>query len=228
MDPIVEIARRHSLRVIEDCAQAHGATYKGQKAGNMSDAGCYSFYPTKNLGAFGDGGMVVTNDREVADRVRMLRNYGWEKRDHSTVKGFNSRLDEIQAAILLAKLPHLDAWNDRRRVIAEAYNTGLASTGIVCPVEAPDRYHVYHLYVVRVGDRDRFRAHLRSQGIDTGIHYPVPVHLQEAYPECRDMAPYLPVTNEFTEHIVSLPIYPELDDFEVTKVIEGCCQAVES
>ena len=226
MDPIIEIARRHNLRVIEDCAQAHGAKYKGRPAGSMSDAGCYSFYPSKNLGAFGDGGMVVTSDREIAERVRMLRSYGAQERDHSEIKGFNSRLDEMQAAILVAKLPYVDAWNLRRRAIAEVYASALAETGIICPVEAPERYHVYHLYVVRVEDRDRFRGHLRECGIDTGVHYPVPIHRQAAYSECREMAPYLPVTDKITSHIVSLPIYPELHDAEVDRVVEACRGAV--
>ena len=224
----MDIARRHDLRVIEDCAQAHGATYRGAVAGSMSDAGCYSFYPSKNLGAFGDGGMVVTNDRDMADRLRKLRNYGSGERYLHSSKGFNSRLDEMQAAILLAKLPHLDAWNDRRRAIAAAYDDGLASSGIVCPVEAPVRHHVYHLYVVQVDDRDRFQASMRSLGVETFIHYPVPIHRQEAYAECRDMARYWPVTEEITEHIVSLPIYPELDDSEVSHITQACREAAAS
>ena len=226
MAPILEVARLHNLRVIEDCAQAHGATYEGQKAGSMGDVGCFSFYPTKNLGAFGDAGMVVTNDQETAEHLRKLRNYGEQERYHHTVKGFNSRLDEMQAAILLAKLPYLDTWNDRRRAIATAYSAGLESTGILCPVEASDRRHVYHLYVVRVEDRDRFQARLRARGVGTSIHYPVPIHRQESYSECQAMSAFLPVTEEITPHIVSLPIYPELDDLEVSRVIEACRGAV--
>ena len=227
MDSITDIARRHDLRVIEDCAQAHGAKYKGGAAGSLSDMGCYSFYPSKNLGAFGDGGMVVTNDRDLADRVRKLRNYGSGERYLHSVKGFNSRLDELQAAILMAKLPHLDGWNERRRAIAAAYDDGLVSSGIVCPLEAPDRHHVYHLYVVRVDDRDRFQDGMRSLGVETFIHYPVPIHRQKAYAECRGMASYLPVTEEISEHVVSLPIYPELDDCEVSQVIRACCEVAE-
>ncbi len=226
MGPILEIARRLDLRVIEDCAQAHGAKYHGRRAGALGDAGCFSFYPSKNLGAFGDAGMVVTNDRVIAERVRTLRNYGERQRFHHSIKGFNSRLDEIQAAILLAKLPHLDAWNERRRAIAAAYGTGLASSGITCPVELPGRTHVYHLYVVRVADRDRFQAYLKAQGVETMVHYPIPIHRQEAYAECRDAAARLPYTEEVSPQIVSLPIYPELGDEEVSRVIAACRKAV--
>ena len=226
MGPILDIARRHDLRVIEDCAQAHGAKYHGQMAGSMSDAGCYSFYPSKNLGAFGDGGMVVTSDPDIADRVRKLRNYGSGERNYHDIKGYNSRLDELQAAIILAKLPYLDQWNDRRRTIAGAYTTGLASTGLVFPAEAPDRHHVYHLYVVRVQDRDRFRAHLSSRGIDTNVHYPVPIHRQPAYAECLEMAPHLTTADEMSSQIVSLPIYPELENGEVARVLEACREAM--
>ena len=227
MGPILDIARRHDLRVIEDCAQAHGAKYRGQMAGSMSDAGCYSFYPSKNLGAFGDGGMVVTSDPDIADRVRKLRNYGSGERNYHDIKGYNSRLDELQAAILLAKLPYLDQWNERRRAIAGAHTTpDWASTGLVCPEEGPDRHHVYHLYVVRVQDRDRFLAYLSSRGIDTNIHYPVPIHRQPAYAECLEMAPHLAIADQISSEIVSLPIYPELEDGEVARVLEACREAM--
>jgi dTDP-4-amino-4,6-dideoxygalactose transaminase len=226
MGPILEIARRHDLRVIEDCAQAHGAMYHGRRAGTLGDAGCFSYYPSKNLGAFGDAGMVVTNDRAIAERVRMLRNYGERQRNYHSVKGFNSRLDELQAAILLAKLPHLDAWNERRRAIAAAYGTGITSSGISCPGESPGRNHVYHLYVVRVAERDRFQARLRARGVETMVHYPVPIHRQESYAECAGAASHLPHTEEISAHIVSLPIYPELSDDEVSRVIAACHEAV--
>ncbi|MBI3781077.1 MAG: DegT/DnrJ/EryC1/StrS family aminotransferase [candidate division NC10 bacterium] len=222
MEPIVEIARRHSLRVIEDCAQAHGASYYGKKAGTMGDAGCFSFYPTKNLGAFGDAGMVVTNDEDIATRVRLLRNHGERQRYYHSIKGFSSRLDEMQAAILLAKLPHLDVWNERRRTIATAYTRGFECSDIVCPVEETGRYHVYHQYVVRVADRDRFRAYLKTYGIGTMIHYPVPIHRQEAYAEHKEAGVHLPRTEEISAQILSLPIYPELENEEVSRVIAAC------
>lgn len=226
MDPILEIAARHNLVVVEDCAQATGAKYKGRMAGTMGHAGAFSFYPSKNLGAFGDGGLVLTNDATIADRVVKLRNYGQEKRYYHSIKGFNSRLDELQAAILSAKLPYLDEWNDRRRQIANRYHQAFASLDIVCPVEAPDRLHVYHLYVIRVPQREQFQAFLAEKGIGTIIHYPVPVHLQASYSEYRDQATYLPITEQQKGDIISLPLYPELTDDEVNYVIEMVVQAM--
>jgi dTDP-4-amino-4,6-dideoxygalactose transaminase len=218
MDGILAVARRHGLRVVEDCAQAHGARCGGRMAGTMGDAGCYSFYPTKNLGALGDAGMVVTSDRGVAEAVRLGRNYGATSREACAVKGLNSRLDEIQAAILLEKLPWLDGWNERRRQIALVYSERLAGAGVLCPREAAARHHVYHLYVVRVKDREGFRARMAERGIGTLVHYPVPVHRLAAYRELAGYDADLPITNDAAAQVVSLPLYPELEDHEVEAV----------
>ena len=220
MDAILAIAKKHNLFVIEDCAQAHGAMYKGRKAGTMGDMGAFSFYPSKNLGALGDGGLVLTNDESLAQKVTKLRNYGQEKRYYHSIKGFNSRLDELQAAILTVKLPYLDSWNNRRREIANRYNAAFAPLGLTCPVEIGDRYHVYHLYVLRVPQRDRFQHLLATAGINTMIHYPVPVHLQESYQEYQNQSYYLSTTENLAHEIVSLPIYPELMDLEVDYIID--------
>jgi dTDP-4-amino-4,6-dideoxygalactose transaminase len=228
MDPILNLAATYGLKVVEDCAQATGAKYKGRMAGTMGHAGAFSFYPSKNLGAFGDGGLVLTNDAELADTVKKLRNYGQEKRYYHAIKGFNSRLDELQAAILSAKLPYLDQWNQRRRQIADRYHQALASTGIVCPLEAVDRDHVYHLYVIRVPEREAFQAALTAKSIGTIIHYPVPVHLQAAYSEYRQQGEFLPVTENLKDQIISLPLYPELTDAEVDTVINAVIEVVNN
>jgi dTDP-4-amino-4,6-dideoxygalactose transaminase len=228
MDPILEIAARHNLVVVEDCAQATGARYKGRMAGTMGHAGAFSFYPSKNLGAFGDGGLVLTNDEKIADTVTKLRNYGQEKRYYHAIKGFNSRLDELQAAILSAKLPYLDGWNERRRQIANRYHQAFTSLGIVCPMEAPDRVHVYHLYVIRVPQREQFQAFLAEKGVGTIIHYPVPVHRQASYSEYREQEAYLPVTEKQMNDIISLPLYPELTDSEVDYIINTVVEAMSA
>lgn len=227
MDAILDIARQYGLVVVEDCAQAHGSQYKGRMAGTMGDAGAFSFYPSKNLGAFGDGGLVLTNDENLAQTVVKLRNYGQEKRYHHSIKGFNSRLDELQAAILKAKLPYLDAWNQRRREIARRYQEAFSEVGICCPLEAGDRFHAYHLYVLRVPQRDRFQQLLEENAIATIIHYPIPVHLQESYSECRVQGKYLPLTEQLAGEIVSLPLYPELTDEEVDYIIKTVLEAYE-
>lgn len=220
MDSILDVARQYGLVVIEDCAQAHGSQYKGRMAGTMGDAGAFSFYPSKNLGAFGDGGLVLTNDEAIAQTVVKLRNYGQEKRYYHSIKGFNSRLDELQAAILNAKLPYLDAWNQRRREIARRYHQAFSSVGLCCPLEASDRFHNYHLYVLRVPQRDRFQQLLAENAIATLVHYPLPVHLQQAYTECRTQGQYLPLTEQLADEIVSLPLYPELTNEEVDYIIK--------
>ena len=219
MDPILTFAREYGLRVIEDCAQSHGARDAGRVAGTMGDAGCYSFYPTKNLGAVGDAGMVVTNDGAIAERVKWLRNYGQTDRAHHELKGDNGRLDELQAAVLSVKLGYLERWTARRRAIAQAYAAGLVETPIGCPTEAANRFHVYHLYVVRVSDRGAFQEALARQGIETLVHYPVPVHRQPAYSELLRDDHALEVTNRMASEIVSLPMYPELEDSEVEQII---------
>ena len=227
MNPILEIARKHGLAVVEDCAQAHGSQYKGRMAGTMGDAGAFSFYPSKNLGAFGDGGLVLTNDQTTAQTLVKLRNYGQEKRYYHSIKGFNSRLDELQAAILKAKLPYLDAWNLRRREIAMRYYEAFSAVGISCPLEAAERFHTYHLYVLRVPQRERFQKLLEEKAIATIIHYPIPVHLQESYAECRLQGKSLPLTEQLAGEIVSLPLYPELTDQEVDYVIKTVLDAYE-
>ncbi|MFN9869577.1 MAG: DegT/DnrJ/EryC1/StrS family aminotransferase, partial [Pseudanabaena sp.] len=219
MDAILAIASKYNLKVIEDCAQAHGALYKGQMAGTMGNAGAFSFYPSKNLGALGDGGLVTTNDEFLAKTVTKLRNYGQEKRYYHSIKGFNSRLDELQAAILSTKLPYLNSWNDRRRNIAKQYSEAFGSLGINYPVEASDRRHVYHLYVLRVNQRNRFQSILAEKGIGTMIHYPVPIHLQESYQEFSSQSHYLSVTEKIVNEIVSLPIYPEITEQEIEYII---------
>ena len=220
MNIICTIAAKHNLLVIEDCAQAHGASLNGQIAGSMGDAGCYSFYPSKNLGAFGDAGLIVCRDAGLAERMRSLRNYGQTQRYYHEFKGFNSRLDEIQAGILLAKLQHLDACNKRRREIATVYSESFRDLDqITTPKEKSGRYHVYHLYVVRVEKRHEFQDHLLRQGVATLIHYPIPIHRQPAYSECFSQAKYLPVTDAQAPELVTLPVYPELTDAQVEHVI---------
>lgn len=227
MEPILALARRFGLRVVEDCAQAHGATDRGRMAGVMGDAGCYSFYPTKNLGALGDSGLVVTGDPRIANEVRRLRHYGWSRQAGRTAYGGNSRLDELQAAVLLVKLPRLEAWNGRRRQIAAAYREGLAGTGVKCPVERPGASHAYHLYVVRVAERDRFRASLSEQGVETLIHYSSPIHRLEPYAVAPAEARELSVTEAISGEIVSLPLYPELTEGEIEAVIDAVRRATQ-
>jgi dTDP-4-amino-4,6-dideoxygalactose transaminase len=221
MDAILAIARKHNLFVIEDCAQAQGAMYKGRMAGTMGDMGAFSFYPSKNLGAFGDGGLVLTNNQQLVQKLTKLRNYGQEKRYYHSIKGFNSRLDELQAAILSVKLPYLDKWNQRRREIAKLYNNAFMPIGINCPQEIGDRFHVYHLYVLRVPQRDRFQKLLADLGISTVIHYPIPIHQQESYPELKYQSKFLSITERLADQIVSIPIYPELTDTEVDYIIDS-------
>lgn len=217
MNPIIEIAKKYSLKVIEDCAQAHGALYKDRHAGSIGDAGCFSFYPTKNLGAIGDGGMVVTNDEELANKVRLLREYGWKERYISHYPGWNTRLDEIQAAILRVKLKHLDSDNKKRVRCAKLYNTILGNNGIITPAQRKDSQHVYHLYVVRTQNREKLIHHLKSNGVQAAIHYPFPVHLQPAYKKFahNDLKASERVTNE----ILSLPMYPELSQKDIEFVV---------
>jgi dTDP-4-amino-4,6-dideoxygalactose transaminase len=228
MNPILDIAAQYGLYVIEDCAQAQGALDRGRMAGTIGDVGAFSFYPSKNLGAFGDGGLVLTDNEEIACKLTFLRNYGQEKRYYHIIKGFNSRLDELQAAILNAKLSYLDSWNYRRREIARRYNQAFVALGITCPLEAKERFHVYHLYVLRVAQRDRFQHLLQEKGISTIIHYPIPVHLQQSYLECRSQSQYLPITEKLAGEIVSLPLYPELTDAEVDYIINVVVDIVRS
>lgn len=208
MPAVMDIAARHGLHVIEDCAQSHGASIAGRKTGSWGHIAAFSFYPTKNLGALGDGGAVVTNDSALAERVRLLREYGWRERYVSDEPGMNSRLDELQAAILRVKLRYLDGENERRRRIAEAYGRALEGTGLVLP-RSGDGVHAWHQYVIRALERDRLRAFLSDHGIGTLIHYPVPVHLQPAY-RGRVRHAMLGRTEQVVREILSLPMYPEL------------------
>jgi len=217
---IMAVAQKRGLAVIEDACQAHGAGRLDKKAGTFGDFGCFSFYPSKNLGAFGDGGMVVTNDAHKAEQIRLLRNYGQTKRYYHQSIGFNSRLDDLQAALLAAQLPHLDAWNRRRRGIASLYSEHITNLRIRLPQEQKDTFHVFHLYVIRCKERDRLREYLSQKGIGTQIHYPIPCHLQEAYRSLGFGKGTCPVAEEYAGEILSLPIYPELTDEEVIYVAE--------
>jgi dTDP-4-amino-4,6-dideoxygalactose transaminase len=220
MDPILAIAKKHHLSIIEDACQAHGAEYKGRKAGSMGDIGCFSFYFSKNLGAYGEAGMVTTSNPELAQKMRMIRDHGSETRYHHEMLGWNGRLDELQAAVLRVKLPHLDAWNEQRRQIAAFYNERLAGTNLVTPEEASGNRHVYHLYVVRTPEREALRNELNAEGIGTGIHYPIPVHLQPAFNGFNYPPGSLPITERVVSEILSLPIYPELTLEQAGQVVD--------
>jgi dTDP-4-amino-4,6-dideoxygalactose transaminase len=220
LSPIVDLARRHNLTVIEDCAQAHGARYADRAAGSIGDVACLSFYPTKNLGAIGDGGLVATDNPAIADNVQLLRQYGWRERYVSEISGWNSRLDELQAAILRVKLRHLDADNDKRRALAAIYAEELAGV-VTIPIEPVNTRHIYHLYVIRHPQRDALMRFLNERGIGTAIHYPVPVHLQPAYRGRLGDVGSLPETERAAQEIVSLPIYPELGEQDVRTVAQA-------
>lgn len=208
MAPLQALAREHGLALIEDAAQAHGAEYRGTRAGRLGDLAAFSFYPTKNLGAYGDGGMVVTDDPALAERLRLLRNYGQTDRYHHQIEGLNSRLDELQAAVLRVKLRHLDAWTAARRERAARYAARLRN--VAPPTEAPWAHHVYHLYVVTVPRREAVQAALAAAGIGTLVHYPIPAHLQPAYAHLGVARGSLPVTERLADEVLSLPLYPEL------------------
>lgn len=223
MDEIAQIVREHSLRLIEDCAQAHGATYKNKRVGSFGDMACFSFYPTKNLGALGDGGMVVTNDNKLAEKARLLREYGWAERFVSHMPGWNTRLDEIQAAILRVKLKHLDEGNSKRIQLAEIYDRNLSTPNLTLPKRSENSTHVYHLYVIRSPKRDELLKHLKEKGISTLIHYPVPVHQQPAY---VGLGGRLPQTERVAKEILSLPMYPELTKDQIYSVIDAVLEFV--
>ena len=224
---LLAVTGRAAVPLVEDCAQAHGAAIGGRKAGSWGTLACFSFYPTKNLGALGDGGAITTHERELAQRVRSLRQYGWSSKYRCSEYGRNSRMDEMQAAILRAKLPHLDGWNARRREIACAYSAALAGQAVECPRDFGESY-VAHLYVIRTQERDRVRAALSSCGIATDIHYPVPDHLQEAARRAHGTlaaSVHLPVTEQASGEILTLPCYAELLDDEISAVV-GALQAL--
>ncbi len=220
MEPIMALAAKHNLKVIEDCAQSTGALYKGRMAGTIGDFGTFSYYPSKNIGAFGDGGAVATNSRENYDRLNMLRNYGQSKRYYHDTEGINSRLDEIQAAILSAQLPYVNEWNSRRREIAHRYTEGLKDV-VVTPKEDPNGHHVYHLYVIQTDERDQLIEFLLEREVQALIHYPIPAHMQKAYAYLNYKPGSLPATEYVTKRIVSLPMFPQLTDEQVDYVIES-------
>jgi dTDP-4-amino-4,6-dideoxygalactose transaminase len=221
MDAIHAIARKHGLKVIEDAAQAHGARYHGRQAGGLGDAAGWSFYPGKNLGALGDAGAVTTNDAGLADRVRALRNYGSRVKYHNLYKGFNSRLDELQAALLCVKLKVLDEWNLRRAQVAARYLDGLQGTGLLLPFVPQTMEPNWHLFVVRSSKRDALQAHLKTHGIETLIHYPVPPYLQDAYHEMDLSEGTFPITERIHREALSLPMGPHLSDEEVVCVMDA-------
>ncbi|MEK6766603.1 MAG: DegT/DnrJ/EryC1/StrS family aminotransferase [Planctomycetota bacterium] len=218
MEQIMKLAKAHNLRVIEDACQAHGAKYNSKNAGTIGDMGCFSFYPTKNLGAYGDGGMVVTNNEELYKKLIMLRNYGEVKKFTSKIEGFNSRLDEIQSAVLRVKLKYLDEWTNKRREIATMYHQLLYNSNVQLPCERQWAKHVYHLFVIRVNKRDALKDYLHERGVGTQIHYPIPIHLQDAYKRLGHKAGDFPISERNAEEILSLPIYPELTTEEIEAV----------
>ncbi len=212
MDPILEVAKRHNLLVLEDACQAHGAEYKGRRAGSVGDIAAFSFYPGKNLGAYGEGGMVVTSNPDLARKVRMLRDWGAEKKYHHILKGFNYRLEGIQGAVLRVKLKYLDDWTEGRRRAAAVYDQLLAETGIVTPHAPSDQRHVYHVYAIRTRQRQAWMDALNAQGIQSGIHYPFPVHLLPAYADLGYKAGDFPHSECAADEVLSLPMFPELTE----------------
>lgn len=220
MDPIMDVARKHGLKIVEDCAQAHGATYKGQKVGTFGDAAGFSFYPGKNLGALGDAGAVVTNDKEIADRVRALGNYGSDYKYHHIYKGNNSRLDELQAAFLSAKLPLLEKMNLERRRIADRYLSEIKNSKVVLPTVGEDFVPVWHIFGIRCENRDALENHLNNAGIGTNKHYPIPMHLQDCYKDLGFKKGDFPIAEEISETELSIPMYYGMTDEEISYVVE--------
>ena len=218
MDPILEIARRHKLIVIEDVAQAHDAEYKGRRAGGIGDIGCFSFYPTKNLGAGGEGGMLTTNNSEYARTIAMLRNWGEEHRYYPVLKGYNYRLPAIQAAILRVKLQRLHSWTETRRALAADYDRLLEDADVIGPVSPANVRHVYCLYTILAEDRDKLQKELEGAGIQTAVHYPLPIHLMPAYADARYKAGDFPVAEASARRVLSLPLYPQMTKHQVQRV----------
>jgi len=227
MEAIADVARRHDLIVIEDAAQAHGARYASRPVGSFGLAACFSFFPAKNLGAYGDGGMVVTNDQAIAEQVRLLRVHGQRSKYEHLVEGYGERLDELHAAVLRVKLPHLDAWNAARTRAAEFYHEALADLGFQLPSVHPAASHVYHLFVVLLNGRDDFRRHLTARGIETGLHYPIPLHLQAAYQHLGHRPGDFPHAENFAARGLSLPMYPELSKDQLRRVVKAMHEAAE-
>ena len=220
LDPIIALAKKHNLHVIEDAAQAHGAKYKGRRVGALGDAGCFSFYPSKNLGAYGEAGAIVTNDKDLATQLRLLRDHGSTSKYVHKIVGHNFRMEEIQAAVLAVKLPHLDDWNNQRRAHAATYNQLLRESGLVLPREMEYARHVYHVYAVQSDNRDELQKRLADAGIQSGVHYPIPIHLQPAYSSLGYKKGDLPVTEQLTKRVLSLPMYAELSEEQIANVVK--------
>ena len=218
--PIMDFAEQHGLAVIEDAAQAHGSSYQARPVGSFGDARCLSFYPGKNLGAFGEGGAVVSRDVSFHERVCMMRDWGMKEKYHHEVIGFNYRMEGIQGAVLNVKLKHLEYWTEKRRALATAYQDGLPKESLILPVEKPDCRHVYHIYAVRHPDRDGLMQQLAAKGIQTGLHYPIPVHLQPAHADLGYKAGDFPVSEEAAHTVLSLPLYPEMPAEHIERVCE--------
>lgn len=227
MDPLLDIARRYDLLVVEDAAQAHGAEYKGKRVGSLGHIGCFSFYPGKNLGAYGEAGMAVTKNCHYAERMRMLRDWGQERKYHHVHKGYNYRMEGLQGAILRVKLRHLDDWTQTRRQHAAMYNEWLGDSIVGRPVQAPYARHVYHVYAIRIPCRDAVQEGLQARGIQTGIHYPIPVHLQKAYQGLGVSYGDLPVTELAASQLLSLPMFPELKQCQVEDVCDAIRQELD-
>lgn len=221
MNPIMDLAHKYNLKVVEDCAQAHGATYKGQKVGSFGDAAGFSFYPGKNLGALGDAGAAVTNNKDLADTIRALSNYGSDYKYHHIYKGNNSRLDEIQAAFLSVKLPHLERMNVERRRIAQMYTEGIKNSKVITPVVLAGCVPVWHIYGIRCNDRDALEKYLSDKGIGTNKHYPIPIHMQDCYKDLNIPQGSLPISEEISKTELSLPMYYGMKDEEVQFVIDA-------
>lgn len=226
MDPIMEIAARHGLIVIEDACQAHGAQYKGRRVGSIGDLGCFSFYPGKNLGAYGEGGAVTTNKDGFDSIIRMLRDWGASRKYHHELKGYNYRMEGFQGAILRVKLPYLESWTEARRTNAALYDKHLAGSGIQTPAAMPHGRHVYHVYAIRVANREFVQAALQEQGIATGIHYPIPVHLLEAYSDLGYARGDFPETEQLANDELSLPMYPELTETQIETVAGAVLESI--
>ncbi|HEY5039856.1 MAG TPA: DegT/DnrJ/EryC1/StrS family aminotransferase [bacterium] len=221
MAPLLELSKRNNIHLIEDAAQAHGAEFQGRRAGSMGLAGCFSFYPGKNLGAYGEGGAVTTNDEGIAKKIRLLRDWGAEKRYHHDVKGFNFRMESLQGAILKVKLKHLEKWTEARRAHAMRYDEKLKGLSLRVPQTPSGVRHVYHVYPILLEKRDKLQEYLMSRGVQTNIHYPIPVHLQKAYSDLGYKAGDFPVTEKACDQLLSLPLYPEMTEAQVDEVAEA-------
>ncbi|MFZ2522253.1 MAG: DegT/DnrJ/EryC1/StrS family aminotransferase, partial [Minisyncoccia bacterium] len=220
MDKILKITKKYKLKLIEDCAQATGTKYKNRMVGTFGDIGCFSFYPTKNLGAFGDGGMIITSNKKMVDKCMALRMYGMKNNYYSKMEGYNSRLDEIQASILNIKLKYIENWNQKRKEIANIYIKNIKNKYIILPKIRPDSKHVFHLFVIKTPYRKKLIEHLSKNDIGFGIHYPYPIHLQTGYSFLKKQSKYLKITEKTAKEIISLPIFPELQNKEIEYIVK--------